>query len=133
MTVRFVQWTLDVADVDRMAEFWAAALGYRIDKGDDGNAKLYPPDTAPVDVPTLWLQATATPPAKNEKNRNHPDLRPAGGDVEAEVERLIGLGARPGRRRSVRRGSVRRAGRPGGQRVLRAPAGAAPGLTGGFG
>lgn len=33
---------------------------------------------------------------KNGKNRYHPDLRPVDGDAEAEaeVERLIGLGAR---------------------------------------
>ena len=33
--------------------------------------------------------------AKRDKNRNHPDLRPMDGDVEREVQRLIGLGARP--------------------------------------
>jgi hypothetical protein len=45
-------------------------------------------------VPTLWLQRTDTP--KNNKNRYHPDLRPGDGDgdVEAEVQRLIDLGAR---------------------------------------
>ncbi len=92
MTVQFVQWTLDVADVDTMAAFWSAALGYEIDKGDDGCAKLRPPGGAAAGAPTLWLQATVTP--KNGKNRNHPDLRPDDGDVEAEVDRLIGLGAR---------------------------------------
>lgn len=29
-----------------------------------------------------------------EKNRNHPDLLVTGGDVDAEAERLIALGAR---------------------------------------
>ena len=31
---------------------------------------------------------------KYGKNRNHPDLRPVDGDVEAEVARLTALGAR---------------------------------------
>ena len=92
MTARFVQWTLDVRDVQVMARFWAAALGYRAELGDDGHGKLYPPDDAPPEVPTIWLQATAG--AKTAKNRNHPDLRPVGGDVDAEVERLVALGAR---------------------------------------
>ena len=92
MTVRFAQWTVDVRDVETMSTFWAAALGYRVDAGDDGCAKLYPPGNAPPDVPTMWLQAADTP--KQAKNRLHPDLRPVDGDVEAEVERLMALGAR---------------------------------------
>ncbi|GAB3797098.1 hypothetical protein GCM10027605_06310 [Micromonospora zhanjiangensis] len=32
--------------------------------------------------------------SKAGKNRNHPDLNPTDGDVEAEVERLLALGAR---------------------------------------
>ncbi|MFA9431652.1 VOC family protein [Egicoccus sp. AB-alg2] len=91
MTVHFVQWTLDVRDVTRMARFWSEALGYTVDAGDDGSAKLYPPDEASPSMPTLWLQNTATP--KQHKNRNHPDLRPVDGDVDAEVERLLTLGA----------------------------------------
>jgi catechol 2,3-dioxygenase-like lactoylglutathione lyase family enzyme len=86
------QWTLDVRDVDRMADFWARALGYRIDKGDDGCAKLYPSADAPDGSLTVWLQRVDAP--KAGKNRNHPDLNAADGDVEAEVERLLALGAR---------------------------------------
>lgn len=92
MTVRFAQWTLDVVDVDRMVDFWSAALGFDVKRGDDGSAKLYPPPDAPADVPTLWLQRTDTD--KPGKNRYHPDLRPLDGDVDAEVARLIALGAR---------------------------------------
>ncbi|GAB3797102.1 hypothetical protein GCM10027605_06320 [Micromonospora zhanjiangensis] len=44
---QITQWTLDVRDTDRMAEFWSRVLGYRVEKGDDGCAKLYPPDDAP--------------------------------------------------------------------------------------
>jgi catechol 2,3-dioxygenase-like lactoylglutathione lyase family enzyme len=84
--IRFTQWTLDVHDVDRMLAFWSAALGYEID-GDH----LRPPPDSPGQL-TVWLQRTDAP--KREKNRNHPDLYvPDGGDLGAEVERLIGLGA----------------------------------------
>lgn len=92
MVARLAQWTLDVRDVDLMARFWSEALGYRAEKGDDGCAKLYPPDDAGPDVPTVWLQATGE--EKRGKNRDHPDLRPLDSDVEAEVERLLALGAR---------------------------------------
>jgi catechol 2,3-dioxygenase-like lactoylglutathione lyase family enzyme len=91
MTVRFAQWTLDVQDTERMIAFWQAALGFDVKRGDDGSAKLYPPAGAPADVPTLWLQHTGGP--KHGKNRYHPDLRPVDGDVDAEVARLLALGA----------------------------------------
>jgi hypothetical protein len=74
-----------------MARFWSEALGYRIEKGGDGNAKLYPPAEAPHEVLTVWLQATAAP--KSGKNRNHPDLYVDVGTVDAEVDRLLALGA----------------------------------------
>ncbi|WP_106128581.1 VOC family protein [Pseudosporangium ferrugineum] len=92
MTSRIAQWTLDVQDVAVMARFWAGALGYRVEAGDDGSAKLYPPEDAPPGAQTVWLQASAGP--KSGKNRNHPDLVSAAGDPAGEVERLLGLGAR---------------------------------------
>jgi catechol 2,3-dioxygenase-like lactoylglutathione lyase family enzyme len=93
MTVRFAQWTLDVRDVDLMIDFWSRALGYpEVDRGEDGSAMLRPPAGSSREVPNLWLQNTGEP--KKEKNPFHPDLRPVDGDVDAEVGRLIGLGAR---------------------------------------
>ena len=92
MTLRFVQWTLDVHDVVTMSRFWSAALGYLESRGSDGHAKLFPPPGSHPDAPTLWLQASAGP--KRDKNRNHPDLVPSDGDVDAEVDRLLTLGAR---------------------------------------
>jgi hypothetical protein len=41
---------------------------------------------------TIYLQSVADD--KQQKLRLHLDLRPQDGDVEREVERLIGLGAR---------------------------------------
>src|SRR4051812_793271 len=92
MTSRIAQWTLDVRDVDVMSRFWSAALGYRADAGDDGSAKLYPPDDAPPGALPVWLQASAGP--KSGKNGNHPDLVCPDGDHAAEVDRLLSLGAR---------------------------------------
>jgi hypothetical protein len=87
MTVRLAQWTLDVHDVDRMLAFWSAALGYEVD-GDH----LRPPPEAEPGSPTVWLQRTGA--AKRDKLRGHVDLYVlADGDVTAEVDRLLGLGA----------------------------------------
>jgi catechol 2,3-dioxygenase-like lactoylglutathione lyase family enzyme len=88
--LRIAQLTLDVQDIEKMAAFWSAALGYRVERGDDGNAKLLPPDDAPLGTQHMWLQASAGP--KDGKNRAHPDL--TADDPDAEVERLLGLGAR---------------------------------------
>ncbi len=88
--LRIAQLTLDVQDVEVMAAFWSAALGYRVEAGDDGNAKLVPPDDARPGAQHMWLQASAGP--KPGKNRVHPDL--VAGDPAAEAERLIALGAR---------------------------------------
>jgi glyoxalase superfamily protein len=92
MTARIAQLTIDVHDVGLQSSFWSEALGLRPDLGEDGDAKLYPPDDAPPDQVTLWLQPVTD--RKREKLRLHLDLRPDDGDVEGEVERLLGLGAR---------------------------------------
>jgi predicted enzyme related to lactoylglutathione lyase len=86
VTSRFAQWTLDVRDVGRMAEFWSQVLGYEIDTAPDGTTHLLPPGGTGL---TVWLQPGAG--AKSGKNRDHPDLRTD--DVEAEVERVLALGA----------------------------------------
>ncbi|MER7888379.1 VOC family protein [Micromonospora sp. NPDC094482] len=89
MVARVTQYTLDVEDLDLMVTFWSGALGYTVEQGDDGSAKLWPADGATG--PTVWLQGSGT--AKRGKNRLHLDLV-SDGDPGAEVQRLIGLGAR---------------------------------------
>jgi catechol 2,3-dioxygenase-like lactoylglutathione lyase family enzyme len=93
VTTRIAQLTIDVVDVETMAAFWSAALGYRIRPGDDGDAHLEPGEAALPGSPTIWLQPCAEPKADGHKNRDHPDLRPLDGDAESEAERLIRLGA----------------------------------------
>ena len=92
MVSRIAQLTLDVRDTRTVADFWAAALGMRAELGDDGAGMLYPPDDAPRWQQTIWLQPVDEP--KRDKVRLHLDVRPVDGDVEAEVQRLIELGAR---------------------------------------
>jgi catechol 2,3-dioxygenase-like lactoylglutathione lyase family enzyme len=74
---------INVADVPRAAEFWAKALGYAPREGaDEGWAML------------LAEGATGSNLTFDRSDRTHLDLylRP-GEQQEAEVERLIGLGA----------------------------------------
>lgn len=78
---------LDCADPERLAEFWAAALDY-VNVGSAGAyVALYPRDG---NGPKLLLQHVDE--AKSVKNRMHLDIDTA--DVEAEADRLAGLGAR---------------------------------------
>ena len=91
MAARIAQITMDVSDTETQAEFWSAALGLTPKFGEDGSAKLYPAEDAPAEAVTIWLQPVSEP--KRDKLRLHLDLRPEGGDVDGEVERLLRLGA----------------------------------------
>jgi predicted enzyme related to lactoylglutathione lyase len=78
---------LDCADPDRLAGFWAEALGYT-EVGRAGSyVMLVDPDGG---GPQLLLQRVAE--EKAGKNRMHLDLHTP--DVDAEVARLEALGAR---------------------------------------
>jgi hypothetical protein len=91
MVARIAQLALDVRDVEVEARFWSEALGMVADLGGDGDGMLSPPQDAPAWMQTIYLQSVAE--GKQQKLRLHLDLRPQDGDVEREVERLIGLGA----------------------------------------
>ncbi|MCU1490838.1 MAG: cobalamin [Acidimicrobiaceae bacterium] len=79
---------IDCAEPERLAQFWAEALGYGL--GDLDSAGIYldliPPDPA---LPVVYLQKV--PEEKAVKNRVHLDLLVD--DPTAEVERLVALGA----------------------------------------
>ena len=77
---------IDCAEPERLAEFWAAALGYRAVGFGEPYFLLLPPQRA---FPPVILQRVPEP--KQGKARIHFDLRVS--DVESEVHRLEGLGA----------------------------------------
>ena len=83
-------WTLgcDAADPHALAAFWALALDYVAEPGydDPDGASIVDPDG--VGPAIGWLRV---PEGKTAKNRLHIDLIAA--DYEAELDRLIGLGA----------------------------------------
>jgi hypothetical protein len=113
-----VQVVFDCADPARLAQFWATALGYKVQDPPEGYtswqeflaAQGVPEDqwnsaSAVVDPngngPRIYFQRV--PEAKTVKNRLHLDLNISGGDgtplqerhrrVDAEVERLLEAGA----------------------------------------
>jgi catechol 2,3-dioxygenase-like lactoylglutathione lyase family enzyme len=82
---------LGVSDVQRAADFWSAALGYKLrEDGFGGWAKvLVPPDGAGT---AIALQLSQTPP--EDHPRLHIDLHVADAtEQEAEAARLVSLGA----------------------------------------
>ena len=110
---------IDCADPERLARFWAAALGYVPEPPPDGMAswddywrsiglpeedlgigddRIIDPDRR---GPGIWFQLV--PEGKTIKNRLHIDIHASGGrdlplgtrqrQVEAEAARLAGLGA----------------------------------------
>lgn len=78
---------LDCADAQRLGDFWSAVLGRPLD--DDASEGF-----ASIGVQRsngqAWMFAKV-PEAKVAKNRAHVDF--TADDREAEVERLVGLGA----------------------------------------
>lgn len=102
MTARLTEIVVDCRDPLALARFWASVLDYHVVRAEDGQVEIAPWQYEPSDlarqvrqapvIPTLVF--VAVPEDKAVKNRLHLDIRPAGYSHDAEVERLIGLGAR---------------------------------------
>jgi hypothetical protein len=84
-----VKVVIDGHDLDALAAFWCAALGYEQLADWSESYRSLRPATAGASGPPLLLQRVAEP--KAGKNRLHLDLHPD--DGPATVERLISLGA----------------------------------------
>jgi catechol 2,3-dioxygenase-like lactoylglutathione lyase family enzyme len=91
MSLRVQCVCVDTADPDRIARFWAEALGWRRTHGDPDEVVLEPPEGSPEDGVVPDLLFLRVPENKTIKNRLHLDLRPD--DQQAEVQRLQALGA----------------------------------------
>jgi hypothetical protein len=75
---------IDCADAKRVAEFWSQALqGYTVDAQEWGVTMSSESD------PLIYFEVV--PEGKSVKNRLHLNIQAS--DREAEVERLVGLGA----------------------------------------
>ena len=88
MPVRFSTLAVDCTDARLLADFWCAALGWRVLEADDGGIAIGAPDGS---GPTIDL--LPVPGRRSGKNRLHLDLRADGTTQAEEVQRLLGLGA----------------------------------------
>ena len=92
MTLKIAAVTFDCEHATELATFWSAALDRPIDPSDEQTAPFFASigrETPTPGEPVLMF--IAVPEAKTVKNRTHLDLDAS--DREAEVERLVGLGA----------------------------------------
>ena len=88
MPISWEQIVVDAEDPARLGRWWAEALGYvLVHEAPDEVEIRRDRDQLPA------LLFTTVPDGKTGKNRLHLDLRPD--DQEAEVERLVDMGARP--------------------------------------
>jgi predicted enzyme related to lactoylglutathione lyase len=88
MALQWEQTIIDAADPVALGRWWQAALGWVVVDESDDEFEIRP--TAQT-LPGLLFGRVAE--AKTTKNRLHLDFRPD--DRDAEVRRLIDLGARP--------------------------------------
>jgi hypothetical protein len=82
---------VDAHNPVELAQFWAAALSWKLTVDADGDVVLEPPAGSPEDGVSPDLLFLADPTPKRVKNRLHLDLRPD--DQTAEVARPEALGA----------------------------------------
>lgn len=94
MACRISELVIDAADPGRLAAFWSEVLGYvELDREDDGSIEIGPPAAGfGGPQPTLVLSPSSAPRAG--KLPLHIDVSATDRDQEAELERLLALGAR---------------------------------------
>jgi predicted enzyme related to lactoylglutathione lyase len=87
MTLSVDTVTIDCHDPKLLADFWCAALGYRLDEIDEEDAIV-----TPAAGPGWTMLFQRVPEEKIVKNRFHLDVRPSGA-MATEVARLEQMGA----------------------------------------
>ncbi|HET7193962.1 MAG TPA: VOC family protein [Nocardioides sp.] len=89
MPLRMHHIVIDARDLPALAHFWAEALRWRVLSSREREIVVGADDSAPI-----GLCFMPSPDDKTSKNRVHLDLTTEAHDREAEIERLISLGAR---------------------------------------
>ena len=86
MASLFTELAIDCEDAERLARFWAEVLGYSVTAHEAGLVEVSGP---------YWpsLVFAEVPERKTIKNRLHIDVSPVDRDRDAEVARLLSLGA----------------------------------------
>lgn len=95
MSCRLSELVVDCADPVELSRFWCAVLGYvelSRETEDDG-VEIGPASGFGGPAPTLVFSRAAE--QQSGKPRLHIDVNPVDRDHDAELERLLSLGARP--------------------------------------
>jgi hypothetical protein len=94
MACRISELVVNAADPGRLAAFWRAVLGYaELGREDDGSIEIGPPDVGfGGPQPTLVFSPSSDP--RTGLLRLHLDVSATDRDQDAELERLLELGAR---------------------------------------
>ncbi|MCA0146489.1 VOC family protein [Blastococcus sp. LR1] len=94
MACRFSELVIDSRDPEALAAFWAAVLDYRVlGREDGGEVEIGPEEGFGGAAPTLVFAPVADP--TPGKLRLHIDVSPTDRDQDAELRRLLDLGATP--------------------------------------
>ncbi|MFE0460776.1 VOC family protein [Kitasatospora sp. NPDC058965] len=95
MACRISELVLDAADPEHLAAFWREALGFvELGREEDGSIEIGPPGAA-LGGPELTLIISPSDDPRSGKLRLHVDVRATDRDQDAELARLLALGARP--------------------------------------
>lgn len=93
MASRISELVIDCVDPERLAQFWSEVLGYVELDREDGAIEIGPADVGFGGLqPTIILSPSSDP--RTGKLRLHIDVNPVDRDQDAELERLLALGAR---------------------------------------
>ncbi|MFF6908816.1 VOC family protein [Streptomyces sp. NPDC012389] len=94
MACRISELVIEAADAERLAAFWSEVLGYvEIGRESDGSIEIGPPGTGfGGPQPTLVLSPNSAP--RTGQLRLHIDVSATDRDQDAELGRLLALGAR---------------------------------------
>jgi catechol 2,3-dioxygenase-like lactoylglutathione lyase family enzyme len=90
---RFSELVIDSRDPEALAAFWSAVLGYRELSREDGAIEIGPEAGFGGAAPTLVFVPVPDP--TPGKARLHIDLNATDRDQDAELARLLALGATP--------------------------------------
>ena len=95
MACRITELVLDALDPDLLSRFWCEVLGYvELDRDDNGDIEIGPADGGfGGPQPTIVFNRTDQP--RTGQLRLHIDVNATDRDQDAELERLLALGARP--------------------------------------
>jgi catechol 2,3-dioxygenase-like lactoylglutathione lyase family enzyme len=93
MACRLTEIVVDCRDPEALAAFWSAVLGYRELSREDGAIEIGPEEGFGGPAPTLVFSSSTD--AAPGKLSWHVDVNPTDRDQDAELQRLLALGARP--------------------------------------